>query len=54
MDSQSISVDQLTTSMALIQEALTNLSQRMDTQQSRHVGPDDTLSDLVPPPPPLI
>ena len=54
MDSQSVSVDQLTTSMALIQEALTNLSQRMDTQQSGHVVPNNTLSDLVPPPPQLV
>ena len=54
MDQQSVTVDQFTTTMASIQEALTNLRQEMDSQQSRQPIAQDKAShdSLLPPPPP--
>ena len=53
MDQQIVTVDQFTTTMASIQEALASLRQEIDSQQSRQaVIQDDTPYDLLPPPPP--
>ena len=36
MDSQLVTVDQLASAIASIQEAIANLGQRIDRQQARH------------------
>ena len=54
MDQQVVTVDQFTTAMASIQEALASLRQEIDGQQGRPpVARDDAQYDpTVPPPPP--
>ena len=53
MDQQSITVDHLIVAMASIQEALTNLRQKMGSQQSRQpIAQDEVSHDSLPPPPP--
>ena len=53
MDQQVVTVDQFTTAMASIQEALASLRQEIGGQQSRpSVVQDETPHDSLPPPPP--
>ena len=56
MDSQVVTIDQFTAAMASIQEAIANLGQRIDGQQTQQVPvQEDTQFDTtVPPPPPHI
>ena len=53
MDQQVVTVDQFTTAMASIQEALAGLRQEISDQQSRPpIAQDEVSYDPVPPPPP--
>ena len=53
MNQQVVTVDQFTTAMASIQEALASLRQEIGSQQSRQpVVQDETPYDPLPPPPP--
>ena len=58
MDSQIVIVDQFAATMASIQEAIANLGQRIDGQQTQHVPIQegalyDPTVPLPPPPSPL-
>ncbi|KAL6322421.1 hypothetical protein AAG906_007975 [Vitis piasezkii] len=53
MNQQVVTVDQFTTAMVSIQEALASLRQKIGSQQSRPpVFQDETPHDSLPPPPP--
>ena len=53
MDSQLVTVDQLASAIASVQEAIANLGQRIDGQQARQAPTqEDAQFDPVPPPPP--
>ena len=53
MDSQLVTVDQLSSAIASVQEAIANLGQRIDGQQARQAPTqEDAQFDPVPPPPP--
>ena len=53
MDSQLVTVDQLASTIASDQEAITNLGQRIDGKQARQTPTqEDAQFDPVPPPPP--
>ena len=54
MDSQIVTVDQFVAAMALIQEALASLGQRIDGQQTQQVPVQESaqFDTIVPPPPP--
>ncbi|RVX10216.1 hypothetical protein CK203_016130 [Vitis vinifera] len=54
MDSQIVTVDQFAATMASIQEAIVNLGQRIDGQQTQHVPVQEStqFDTIVPPPPP--
>ena len=53
MDSQLVTVDQLDSAIASVQEAIANLGQRIDGQQARQAPTqEDAQFDPVPPPPP--
>ena len=54
MDSQIVIVDQFAATMASIQEAIVNLGQRIDGQQTQHVPVQEStqFDTIVPPPPP--
>ena len=53
MDQQAVTVDQFTTAMVSIQEALASLRQEIGSQQSKPpVVQDEALHDLFPPPSP--
>ena len=54
MDSQIVTVDQFAAAMASIQEAITNLGQRIDRQQTQQVPVQESaqFDTTVPPPPP--
>ena len=55
MDQQVVTVDQFTTAMASIQEALASLRQEIGGQQGRPPAvQDETSYDSHPPPPPLL
>ena len=54
MDSQLVTVDQLASAIASVQEAIANLGQRIDGQQARQASAqEDAQFDPVPPPPPI-
>ena len=54
MDSQIVTVDQFAAAMASIQEAIANLGQRIDGQQTQQVPvQESTQFDTTVPPPPL-
>ena len=54
MDSQIVTVDQFAAAMASIQEAIANLGQRIDGQQTQQVPvQESTQFDTIVPPPPL-
>ena len=54
MDSQLITVDQLASAIAYVQEAIANLGQRIDGQQAQQAPTqEDAQFDPVPPPPPI-
>ena len=54
MDSQIVTVDQFAAAMASIQEAIANLGQRIDGQQTQQVPIQENaqFDTTVPPPPP--
>ena len=53
MDSQLVTVDQLASAIASVQEAIANLGQRIDGQYARQAPTqEDAQFDPVPPPPP--
>ena len=55
MDSQVVIVDQFATTMALIQEAIVDLGQRIGGQQASQALPQDSAQyDSAAPPPPLL
>ena len=55
MDSQVVIVDQFATTMALIQEAIVDLGQRIGGQQASQALPQDSAQyDSTAPPPPLL
>ena len=54
MDSQVVTIDQFAAAMALIQEAITSLGQRMDGQQAQQVLIQDCVQYDPTIPPPLL
>ena len=54
MDSQLVTVDQLASAIASVQDPIANLGQRIDGQQARQAPTqEDAQFDPVPPPPPI-